>query len=240
MQLQDERGDRKLGSGPRSKVVEAIAVLLLARPMRAAEIAQVLGRTSRYVSSYLSYWKTRGLFEYVNGYWQLTREGEEYARNILEKQMNSRVHQYMALAKQILESGEQVRAAVKDKTRGIRSRGSGLLQPFTVAETYKADKKKQNIPPEYCIQAIIDYSELTPEEQEVLDLLLSHYMKWGTTYLYADQLQRELDADASWLLRVLRLLQTKGIIYIYKDRRLGIRIGFSKRVRSQLEACLSL
>lgn len=239
MQVQESREDRKSG-GPRSRIVEAIAVLLLARPMRAAEIAQVLGRSSRYVSSYLSYWKTRGLFEYVNGYWQLTPEGEEYARNIMEKQMNSRVHQYVALARQILESTEPVRPTRKGKRRVIRSPESGRIQSFIASLTGLSSKERQGLPPEACLAATVDLDELTPEERDVLDVLLNHYAKWGTTYLYADQLQKELEADAAWLIRVLRSLQTKGIIYIYKDRRLGMRVGFSKRVRASLEACLSL
>ena len=73
------------GRGPRSRLVDAIFVMLLARPMRSGEIAGILGYSSRYVASYLSYWRKRGYVEYEGGYWHLTPLGRSYAGRIVAK-----------------------------------------------------------------------------------------------------------------------------------------------------------
>ncbi|ABM81050.1 hypothetical protein [Hyperthermus butylicus] len=227
-----ETSGQERRQGPRSRIVEAIAVLLLARPMRAAEIAQVLGKPTRYVSSYLSYWRTRGLFEYENGFWTLTEKGEEFARSILEREMNSRVAQYAALARQILEQ-EQVSSTINNNTSTGPRLLSGRIQPFIAAYTGKTGKKrrKQGLPRSACIQAILADLEIDEEERAILEHMLNHYLQWGTSYTYLDQLEHDLEADRVWLLTVLRRLQTKGIMYIYNDRRLGIRVGLSKRLK---------
>jgi DNA-binding MarR family transcriptional regulator len=75
------------------------------------------------------------------------------------------------------------------------------------------------------------------EELEILMTLITHYTRWGTSYMYLDQLQERLNADYTWLMKVLRELQSKGLIYIYTDPRLGVRVGFSKNIKYQLETC---
>ncbi len=225
---------------PRSKLVEAIAVLLLAKPMRASEIAQVLGKPTRYISSYLSYWKTRGLFDYDNGFWILTPDGEEFARNILEREMNSRVAQYAALARQILfsEQSENILATIKGKKELAPDAGSGQLQSFIAGLINTSDNKRQKRrPKKLCIRAIIEDLELDEDEKIVMEALMEHYVKWNMTYTYLDHLEKQLEADRTWLLAVLRSLQAKGLIYIYNDRRLGTRIGLSKNTKKYLMLC---
>ncbi|BES81398.1 replication initiator protein WhiP [Pyrodictium abyssi] len=230
---------KKQRGGPRSRLVEAIAVLLLARPMRAAEIAQVLGKSTRYVSSYLSYWRTRGLFEYENGFWVLTPEGEEFARNILEREMNSRVAQYAALARQIVSDKPlHVTPTMKHKDGLRSSQQSGEPQPFIVSLTINADNKTQEQLLASCSRALLEELDIDDDERHVLELLLEHYRRWNMTYMYLDQLERELEADRVWLVGVLRSLQTKGLVYLYNDRRLGMRIGLSRKVKNALSACM--
>ena len=226
----------KATGGPRSRIVEAIAVLLLARPMRAAEIAQALGYPTRYVSSYLSYWRTRGLFDYEAGFWTLTPQGEEYARAIVEREMNSRVAQYAALARKIV--AEQNTATMNDERTAPRAPVSGGSLPFTAGDIVRRGKKRQEArSPAACIRAVLSDPGLTEDERTVLETLLNHYTRWGSTYTYLDHLERELDADRAWLLSVARLLQAKKLIYIYTDRRLGVRIGLSKNLRELLAQC---
>jgi hypothetical protein len=240
----DEGKTRK--PAPRSKTVEAIAVLLLARPMRAAEIAQVLGKPTRYVSSYLSYWRTRGLFDYENGFWTLTAEGEEFARNILEKEMNSRVARFAALARQILGQGSLTGNSLVKHISGTKKykRSSGAAHPsgeilqFTAPIIDEAGNKQQNeLLTQLCAQAVLGNLEIDEDERAVLEALLQHYSKWGMTYTYMDQLEQELEADRTWLISVLRRLQVKGLVYIYNDKRLGTRIGLSRKLKSLLSSC---
>ena len=75
-------------TGPRSKLMDAILVLLLARPLKASEIATNLGLETKYVSSYLSYWRKKGLVELNLGRWKLTEEGKAYAEEIAKKILN--------------------------------------------------------------------------------------------------------------------------------------------------------
>ncbi len=221
---------------PRSRVVEAIAVLLLARPMRAAEIAQALGYPVNYVTSYLSYWRVRGLFEYENGFWRLTERGVRFAQSVLEREVSERVSQYVALARSIL-GGEQVgRAANREGGEPAVTSSSGA-QRFTAARTGAAGGEPLEGDRLVCAEALLEALDLTEEEREVLDQLLTHYLKWGTTYTYVEALEEALSADRAWLLRVLRSLQSKGLIYIYSDRRLGVRVGLSRRVKAYMERC---
>lgn len=227
---------------PRSRLVEAIAVLLLARPMRAAEIAQVVGKPTRYVSSYLSYWRTRGLFDYENGFWTLTPEGEEFARTVLEKEMNSRVTRYAALARQILEGkagDEPLPGARKGKKTRSRAAASGQPLPFIVSKNISPGNKQQGPSPTLCTEALLSGLELSDDERSVLEALLAHYFKWGMTYTYLDQLEQDMEADRVWLLTTLRRLQAKGLVYIYNDKRLGVRIGLSRRMKELLSSCSS-
>ena len=204
------------GYGPRSKIMEAIIVLLYAKPMRSAEIAQHLGYTSRYVSSYLSYWKTRGLVEYNNGLWQLTPQGELLAQQIMNEKISSAINNNNIQVTQ------------------LRSRQSLSFIAEQTSQTIPKLERRKHVT---CLKESISYDSLTEEEQEVLDILLDHYINWGSTYMYVDQLIEVLQANEAWLMRILRMLQTKHIIYLYQDPKLGTRVGFSKYLRKILQKC---
>lgn len=221
--------------GPRSRVVEAILVLLLSRPMRSSEIAGVLGFSSRYVSSYLSYWRTRGIVDYDSGFWYLTPKGEAIAREIYERETRRGSDEYTILAQKIL--GSPVSQAVKGKS-GVQARGEGGEPlPFLAELKGKSGSKLQErVSAGVCLINKLK-GLIGDEELEVLMILVSHYTRWGTSYMYLDQLQERLNADYTWLMKVLRELQSKGLIYIYTDPRLGVRVGFSKNVKQQLELC---
>ncbi len=223
---------------PRSRIVEAIAILLLSRPMRAAEIAQLLGYPVNYVTSYLSYWKVRGLFDYEHGFWKLTPEGEKFARNILARETSEKTAQYAALAKTILAGSEQVRRTINDKNEFQRYSPPSRIQQFTADLTNTVNSKRQDTVA-ICVEALLETIELEEEEKEVMEYMLLHYAKWGSTYTYIENLEDSLQADRVWLLRILRSLQSKGLVYIYMDRRLGTRIGLSKKVKEYLKQCES-
>lgn len=222
-------------SGPRSKLVEALIVLLHGKPMKTAEIAQYLGYNSRYISSYLSYWRVRGIFEYVNGLWQLTPKGEQVAQLIISRYQEQRFNEYLIIAKQILS--EQVKTTVNDNNTRVTPHDSSHSLPFIVDKTGQKiplpDRKHQM----ECLKQLINYNELPSEEKEVLDLLVGHYIKWNSTYMYVDQLIEQLQANEIWLVRVLKSLQAKHIIYLYQDPRLGTRVGFSRSIKKLLEQC---
>jgi DNA-binding MarR family transcriptional regulator len=222
--------------GPRSKLVDAIMVLLLSRPMRAAEIAEVFGLQSKYISSYLSYWRNRGFVEYDRGYWFLTPEGEEYARSVVERAKSVLSDEYKMLALDIVNQNN-LKQTINDKKLASKpGQGSETLS-FIVSKRFKANNKRQErLSAVICVENALK-DEIDEEEFEVLSALLNHYARWGSTYIYIDQLQERLKADYTWLIRKVRSLQTKNLIYVYTDPKLGIRIGLSKRVKEMLETC---
>ena len=232
--LEGREGREK--GGPRSRLVDAIMILLLSRPMRSSEIAAILGYQAKYISSYLSYWKVRGYVEYNNGYWTLTPKGEEYAETVLERETAEDVDKMASIAKRILSS-INVKPAINDKDTVKRRGPPRKSLSFTVASKGKSDNELQErVKRASCILRVYG-DDLDEEELEVLTNLLSHYAKWNITYIYLDNLAEEMQADYHWLLRVARRLQSKGIIYIYTDPRLGVRIGLTRHMKESLEAC---
>ncbi|MGC9071372.1 MAG: replication initiator protein WhiP [Acidilobus sp.] len=221
--------------GPRSRLVDAILVLLLSRPMRSSEIGEVLGREAKYIASYLSYWKDRGYVDYDLGLWYLTPKGEEYARQIAEREVDERFNEFVALAHKIASRVSQTR---NNNVRGPRIEVPGGSQSFIVDGTSKPGKKQQGSRVSVAACALQGLkNRLSDEESEVIMELLSHYSKYGVTYMYLDQLAEKLKADYDWLLRRVRDLQSKGVVYIYTDPRLGIRVGFSKAIKELLHEC---
>ncbi len=234
--LEEAKGRGRERGGPRSRVVDAIMVLLLSRPMRSSEIASVLGFETKYVSSYLSYWKTRGYVEYRNGFWHLTPKGEDYAESVLARATGEEQDRMALIAKRIL-SDVQVKPTRKDKKAGGRRRARVDSLSFTVARKGKGDNELQERARRAACVVEILREDLDRDEIEVLSSLLSHYAKWGNTYIYLDNLAEAMQADYQWLLRTARRLQSKGIVYIYTDPRLGIRIGLTKSMKETLEIC---
>jgi hypothetical protein len=205
--------------------------------MRSSELASILGFSSRYVSSYLSYWKVRGIVDYDSGYWYLTPKGEALAREVYERETRRGSDEYAVLARKILESN--FNQAIKGKSVAQTRGEGGEPLPFIAELKDKSGSKLQErVSAGVCI--VNKLKELIGEEElDILMTLITHYSRWGTTYMYLDQLQERLNADYTWLMKVLRELQSKGLIYIYTDPRLGVRVGFSKNLRYQLEVCTS-
>lgn len=227
--------EEKLFTGsPRSKLVEAILVLLYARPLRTSEIAANLGYETKYISSYLSYWKKKGLVYQEGGRWHLSRKGEELAKELMESYTNSKFKEMLLLAKQILDS-KQVKQSINNKTKEKQDKNKQELLLFIDDQTSKMENKQQKSNITDCIKEIL--KKLDQDEKEIIKYLLDKYMEWGTTYIYLDQLQEELKADTNWIFKVLKSLQTKRLLYIYQDPKMGVRIGLSQTLKKLLYDC---
>jgi len=225
--------EKRLKTGPRSKLMDAILVLLLARPLRTSEIAANLGLETKYVSSYLSYWRKKGLVYQEAGRWYLSRQGEDLAKEILEERNNSKFVEYLAFAKQILN--ENVKSAMNNKEKTKQNKEGKEFLSFIGDLTSTKDKKQQKTDLTDCLSPILE--KLDDEEKELLSFLLGKYKQWGSTYVYLDQIQEEFGAEFDWLIKVLRKLQTKRIVYLYHDPKLGFRIGFTQKVKDLLSNC---
>lgn len=222
--------------GPRSRLMDATLLLLQGRPMRTGEIAEHLKKESKYISSYLTYWKRKGLVYLEGGRWHLTASGESLAKEIAEGITSSRANEYIALAKQIVS--EQVSQTTNNK--GIKENDKRVQKSlsFVVNRTNSKDKKLQENPRgdlDQCTSEVMN--KLDEEEKSVVNYMINRFKVWGSTYVYSDQLQEEMKADSVWLLRVLRQLQSKRVLYIYHDPKLGLRIGFSGKLKKLIEDC---
>jgi len=222
-------------SGPRSKLMEAILVLLYARPLRTSEIASHLGYSSKYISSYMSYWRKKNLVYQEGGRWYLTPQGEAIAKEIIESVNNARFNEFLALARLIMAKPES-----QTKNNNVEQETKKAVKDvlsFFVNQTKSVNKETRNRNPEVCLKEILQ--KLDEDEREIMGFLLSKYSAWKSTYLYVDQIQEETGADVGWLFRVLRRLQTKKLLYLYHDPKLGVRVGFTQNVKTLLEECYS-
>ncbi|BDC19891.1 replication initiator protein WhiP [Acidianus sp. HS-5] len=220
---------KQLESSPRSKLVEAIIILLHARPLRTSEIASNLGYQTKYISSYLSYWKKKGLVYQDGGRWYLTPQGENLAKAIVDSFSNSKFKEMLVIAKQMLD---QVKEPINNKSEQKEEKQEKAFLSFIDSKTSNTVKKQQNNDPTVCIKEILE--KLDDDERDILLYLINKYKQWGSTYVYIDQIQEEYKADMGWLFKVLRQLQTKRIVYLYQDPKLGLRIGFSKSFKEKL------
>ncbi|AWR97781.1 replication initiator protein WhiP [Acidianus sulfidivorans JP7] len=220
---------KQLNGSPRSKLMEAIIVLLNARPLRTSEIASNLGYQTKYISSYLSYWKKKNLVYQDGGRWYLTPEGENLAKAIIDSYSNSRFKEMLVIAKQMID---QVKETKNNKTEQNKKEEEKEVLSFIDSKTNSKIKKQQNTNPEDCVKEILE--KLDDDERDILLFIIDKYKQWGSTYIYIDQLQEEYKADMGWLFKVLRQLQTKRILYLYQDPKLGLRIGFSKSFKDKL------
>ncbi|WP_420807178.1 replication initiator protein WhiP [Acidianus manzaensis] len=209
--------------------MEAIIVLLNARPLRTSEIASNLGYQTKYISSYLSYWKKKNLVYQDGGRWYLTPEGENLAKAIIDSYSNSRFKEMLVIAKQMVE---QVKDSKNNKTQQNKKEAEKEVLSFIDSKTNSKAKKQQNMNPEECVKEILE--KLDNDEKDILLFIIDKYKQWGSTYIYIDQLQEEYKADMGWLFKILRQLQTKRILYLYQDPKLGLRIGFSKTFKEKL------
>ena len=225
--------EKQLKTGPRSKLMDAILVLLLARPLRTSEIAVNLGLQTKYVSSYLSYWRKKGLVYQEAGRWYLSRQGEDLAKEILEGKNNSKFVEYLTFAKQILN--ENVKQTMNNKETTKQNKEGKEFLSFIGDLTSTKSKKQQKSDLTECLLPILE--KLDDEEKDLLSFLLSKYKQWGSTYVYLDQIQEEFGAEFDWLIKVLRKLQTKRIVYLYHDPKLGFRIGFTQKVKDIISNC---
>ncbi len=234
----DQRAAEKV-SGPRSRVMDSILVMLYAKPMRSSDIAREIGKSSKYVSSYLSYWRVRGVVEYINGFWYLTPRGEELARSIIDQyRSDSRVDEILRLAHHIIrENVFQTKNNKKEKEFSVRDND---LLSFTVEQTYSGnpqewDSEKIN----RCIGELLARKPLNEDEKATLRAMIRHHIVWGSTYIYLDQLAEELETDINTAVRIVRSLQSKHLLYLYQDPKLGFRIGLSKTLKKLIHICRS-
>lgn len=240
--------ESKLDKGPRSRFVEAILLLLYLKPMKSSEIARLLNKQTKIISSYLSYWKSRNYVTHRSSYWMLTKLGEEYVKLLLESLgiAITTPHDVVLLAHKLINN--QINETINNLNQLKSSQHVTKIQQFIDGFTNKNVGKQthnQNINKIVvekafnCIKKILESKDLLEEEMNIMNFLIKHYIEWNSTYLYLDQIADELHYPPQELLTILRKLQTKKLIYLYTDRRFGIRVGLGKSFKYILDQCIS-
>jgi len=169
------------------------------------------------------------------GLWYLTPKGEDFAREIISKTSDEKFNEFVALAQKV--AGELIKKTINDKNNISEKGKTKESLSFIVNKTNSADNKRQNrVSQVACVLQQLKDS-IDEEEMEITSFLLTHYAKYGVTYVYLDQITERLNADYNWLLKRLRNLQSKGILYIYTDPRLGIRVGLTRNLKDMLRNC---
>lgn len=233
--------------GPRSKIVEALLLLLYVKPMKSSEISKIIGKQSKLISSYLSYWKTRGYVNYKSGYWFLTKRGEEHVRTFLESIGVPVVtpQDVVLLAHKLIN--EQISNTINGWVQQRSRSQAAEIQQFAVSNTgLKVGKQTLNSTQAGklqkaldCVTKVLESKDLLEDEMAVMNLLIKHYIEWGSTYLYLDQMAEDLHLQVQELVQILRRLQTKRLVYLYNDKRFGIRVGLGKSFKLILDHCIS-
>ncbi len=220
--------------GPRSSIANTILYLLYTRPMKSRDIASIIGKSSKYVSSYLSYWKSRGFVNYVAGYWFLTELGKQYVELLIKSTSNS---VGSVTQKRTIES---ISTTINHKNKQEKADDRQRFQQFIVEKTSSVVGKQDldNLIYE-CIEKMVYNKNLDEEETFVILHMVKHYLQWHSTYVYLDQLVEELDYDIAHLMNILKRLQSKKLIYIYNDRKLGLRVGIGKALKDLISLCRS-
>ncbi len=235
----------QIARGPRSRLVDAILLLLFVKPMKSSELSRILGKPSKYISSYLSYWKTRGFVQYVAGYWMLTEIGREYVRALMLSMdidpKSLSLNEVGRLVHKLIN--EEVSATKNSKDRQGQANEANKVQLFIVAMTSSQNPLQNHINKLErvirCMKSALAHSEISEDEMFIVENLVEHYIHWGSTYKYLDQLSEELNYDIRELVQVLRRLQSKKIVYLYNDRKLGIRVGIGKTLKKILDICVN-
>uniref|UniRef100_A0A7C2ZCW1 Replication initiator protein WhiP n=1 Tax=Ignisphaera aggregans TaxID=334771 RepID=A0A7C2ZCW1_9CREN len=234
--------------GPRSRIVEAILLLLYTKPMRSSEIARILNKPAKLISSYLSYWKSRGYVAYKSGYWVLTNQGEEHAKMIIESMSIpiASPQDVVLLAHNMIN--EPVQTTINNwrslKTPQHETEIQRFIANLTNSKVGKQLQKGANNATALekalsCVTRILESKNLLEDEMLVINHLIKHYIEWGSTYLYLDQISEELHYQVHELVSILRKLQSKRLVYLYTDRRFGIRVGLGKSFKQILDQCIA-
>lgn len=172
---------------------------------------------SRQISSKLQLLKQQGLIAKDAGNkWRLTSLGE--------KVYNSLKEEYLNLAK----GSEKIRTILENigiyKTDTVRVSKSHLDTVRILSEIL--DKIKET-------------TMISKDEEELLKIVLENYLLNRKGYTYADILVEDYGYNINELKRLVKRLQVKDLMYIFRDRMLGTRIGLSDRAKAIADQVLS-
>ena len=160
---------------------------------------------------YLYYYKRKGWVAQDSPLWSLTELGEKRRKEGLQIRKNSRPPSFNSIIRdnQFCKKSEGL-SRVEDPrnlVENLRNQVEETLQRGKLCSTREKYSRIAN--------------ELGEDEKEVLKYLVEHRCKWGSNYRYFDE-----------LLRVLRRLQSKKLVYLYEDKRKhAVRVGLGKTLR---------
>ena len=205
-----------------SRITALIFLLLLDGPQTAHEIVEYVnsclgtGYSYNLVKQYLYYYRKRGILVYSDGLWSLSDEGEKLVNRIrrwLCKLVGdghpSAGHCVEVLCPIYRESSSRYNLSI----RKVEVEYNSSIREVELRHSDYSD----------VVEKLKREFELDNDEVDVIRILLEHYVRTGSTYMYIEELANRMETTPSWLYQnVLRRLKSRGIVYIWRDGKVGI------------------
>ena len=180
------------------------------------------------VSAILYTLRSRGELErWQDGGWYLTERGELKVKQYLYFYENlPRLKKAVIEASQILSqlNIQNIQETNKEHTIDVS------YTPFSRLTKTNKDKHSLTETKSRLTDISSLTNELDEEEKEILNILLEHYEKWGSTWLPVEELV-DRGYDYQYLARILRRLASKKLVYWYQKQG---RVGLGKLAKQVL------
>jgi len=194
-----------------------ILYLLKEGMLTSSDIAELTGKYAQFINVYLNRLRKYGMAEKQGSFWKITEEGLYFLTHL-------------------------------DKIGHIKRQIKQKVNRFKTDVKQKVNTSTQNKPKQLSIQLFIKNSHrsLSDIEVEVVDILLDHYNKTGSKWIYAHAgllgLAERLKVDYDSLGRALLNLRQDGVIYTWPKlyERQTFKLGLKNAFLKKLEATARL
>lgn len=171
--------------------------------LRTTDIIDSTGKTRWYVSRYLYNMRNYGLVKKTGPFWNLTEEGSLFLSYL--ESIGTNTNRMRKIAERKLKEGRKI------------------------AESSSSKKPKQ-----ISIELWLHNSNLDETETVVVEVLVDHYNRTGGKFLWFTSfhdLAERLKVSPSLLPQALRKLSEDQIIYVWRNKKIGLKTAFIEAVR---------
>lgn len=212
----------------------AYMLLLLAAegPLDYTTLSSRMGVAPSDVRARARYWMRKGWLSKNSPFVKLTELGEELVSKYAEylaRIASSRYNDTSLLLQTIIERRVNFRKLRlnEGKTRVKK----GKLEQNEGKSRVNKGKEEQTLAKRGEERV---NERLAEEELRILSALVELCRSGGRGYAYVDQLAELTGLSEDDVLRYSRWLQSRGLVYLYRDRRLGWRVGIRRELRDEL------
>lgn len=209
-----------------SRITALILLLLLEGPQTTHEIVEYvneyLGTNYSYnlIKQYLYYYRKKGILLYSDGLWSLSAKGEKFVnrikrwlRRLIGDIIDEPPHLYSSLCSDYKESTSRYNLGI-----------TKVQIKYNISNSLSCNYSD-------LLNRLKEEYGLNNDELDVLRILLEHFAKTRSTYMYIEELATRMETTEDWLQRnVLRRLRSMQLVYVWWDG----KVGLGKRLRLML------